>query len=135
MDKEISQQEVLRALKQMKNKKAADLDCMISEMLKFGQCHLLYSVTKLFNLIFSSGLYPKKWASGYIIPIHKTDSPSNPNNYRGITITSCCGKLFNIVINNRIQEFLSSNFVIDKAQIGFEKGKRTSDHVCLENTN
>ena len=37
-----------------------------------------------------------------IISIHKKGDASNPENHRGITLTSCLGKLFNSVLNNRL---------------------------------
>ena len=129
IDQDIEETEIIVALKQMKNKKAPGLDYISSEMLKYGQSFLITPLKKLFNLIFKSRIYPKIWAQGYIVPVHKTDSILDPNNYRGITITSACGKLFNLVMNNRIQKYMSEQNVIKEEQIGFEKGKRTSDHM------
>ena len=59
--------------------------------------------TKLFNLIFFSGKTPNEWSIGIIKPIYKQKgSCDDPNNYRGITILSCFGKLFTSVINSRL---------------------------------
>jgi hypothetical protein len=46
------------------------------------------------NNCFTMGYYPENWTHGYITPIHKGNDPSDPNNYRGITITNSLGKLF-----------------------------------------
>jgi hypothetical protein len=35
---------------------------------------------KLFNLVFSSGIYLKIWFIGYITPLHKSSSTSDPSN-------------------------------------------------------
>jgi hypothetical protein len=48
----------------------------------------------MFNACLSSGRYPKIWADGYITTIHKTNDITDPNNYRGITVTSAIGKVF-----------------------------------------
>ena len=64
---------------------------------------------------------------GYISPIFKTGDSSNPENYRGITITSNIGK----VLNNRLDKFLEENQIIEKVQIGFTKNARTSDHMFV----
>jgi energy-converting hydrogenase Eha subunit F len=45
--------------------------------------------------------YPKNWAVGYITPIHKAGDISDPNNYRGVSVTSALGKLFNSILDNR----------------------------------
>ena len=63
------------------------------------------------------------------MPIYKSESPDNPSNYRGISISSCLGKLFTSVINNRIAEFGYTNHLINFNQISFRQGYRTADHV------
>ena len=56
-----------------------------------------------------------------------------PSNYRGISITSA---LFTLIMNNRLYEggawgvMIATN-VISSNQIGFMKGKRTSDHIFV----
>ena len=91
------------------------MDGILNEMIKYGQHALLHCLEKLFNIILSSGTYPKIWGEGYLITIFKSGSPSDPNNYRGISINSCPSKLFNGILNNE--------------QIGFRKGSRTADHI------
>lgn len=87
------------------------------------------SFVELFNLVLHSGVYPRSWCSGYIVPILKSGDKSDPSNYRGITISSCIGKFFSIILNTRLTSFLESKSVLNPAQIGFMKGSRTSDHV------
>jgi hypothetical protein len=45
----------------------------------------------------------------YISPIYKSGDSSMPENYRGIAINSCIGKLFNTVLNNRLDKYLIDN--------------------------
>ena len=45
---------------------------------------------------------------------------------------SCLGKLFNSILNTRINEYLTENNVISKTQIGFQKKARTTDHTLIE---
>ena len=103
-------------------------------MLKQGLTDFLPCLRKLFNLILSSGIYPSSWATGYITPIFKTGDSSQPENYRGITITSNVGKLFNLVLNSRLDKFLEENKLIDKSQTGFTKNTRTQDHIFVLKT-
>ena len=53
------------------------------------------------------------------------------SNYRGISITSCLGKLFSAVLCKRLYNEIETNNLISKYQIGFVKGKRTSDHIFV----
>ena len=102
-----------------------------NEMLKYGQNLLVKPLTKLFNLILCSQYYPSDWRKGRIIAIHKKGDASKPENYRGITLTSCLGKLFNSVLNNRLCQFLESNKVLRPEQSGFrKKSPNYRSHVC-----
>ena len=108
------------------------VDLIVSnEMLKAGQGTLLPILTKLFNLALSSGIYPDEWTYGRILPLHKSGDRSNPSNYRGITISSCIGKLFNAVLNNRLYDFLEKREILNREQIGFKRKHRTSDHLFV----
>ena len=78
-----------------------------------------------------AGIYPDKWSEGYITPIFKSDNPKLPQNYRGVTITNSIGKLFNIILNNRLDKFLIDHGIIHESQIGFSKKSRTSNHLFV----
>ena len=98
-------------------------------MLKYGNFVLQPCLVKLFNIILSSGIYPTEWVQGLIFPIYKTGDPLNPSNYRGIAITSCLSKLFNSILNARLEKYILKNELIRNEQIGFKAGCRTPDHI------
>lgn len=123
--------EISNSISRLKNNKSSGLDNIKNEMLKSGTSVLLPCLHKLFNLVFSSGIYPSSWAIGYISPIFKTGDSRQPENYRGIAINSNVGKLFNMVLNARLDKYLEENNIIDDSQIGFKKHARTSDHMFI----
>ena len=66
----------------------------------------------------------------YIQPIYKNKGDINdPDNYRGITLLSCLGKLFTSVINERLTVFIDTNQIMSEAQAGFRKGYSTTDQI------
>ena len=75
--------------------------------------------------------YPTMWQTGVLTPIHKQGSPSVPDNYRGITVTSCLGKVFSIAMNNRLETFCTKHSIIDERQTSHKKGVRTTDNVFI----
>ena len=87
--------------------------------------------TRLFNSILSIEAVPEAWGHGYIVPLFKSGSVLEPNNYRGITISSCLSKVFISIMHNRLCTFLEDNNIMCKEQIGFKKKSRTSDHVFV----
>ena len=53
------------------------------------------------------------------------------NNYRGITVCSCLGKFFTLIINDRLTKYLDEHNIVHNNPTGFRKGYRTSDHVFV----
>ena len=88
----------------------------------------------LFNLVLSTGQIPEEWSIGIIVPIYKNKGEmSNPDNYRGITLLSCVGKLFTSLLNHRLCIFLDDYGVLGEEQAGFRSGYSTADHVFVLN--
>ena len=80
------------------------------------------------------GITPKAWSLGIIKPIYKNKgSPSDPNNYRGITLLSCVGKLFTALINKRLYNWYEQNNILGEEQAGFRSGYSTTDHIFVLN--
>ena len=44
------------------------------------------------------------------------------------------GKFFSKILYNRLEQYLDTNSIICKKQIGFKKGSRTSDHILTLKT-
>ena len=90
LNMDISTQEILTSCNKLKRNKAVGYDNICNEMIKlFGNLRLGTQILRLlFNKIF--GEYPETWKTGLIKPIHKNGNKLNPQNYRGITLTSCC---------------------------------------------
>ena len=86
----------------------------------------------LFNKILNTGEIPEEWLTGLIIPIFKKKgSKEDCNNYRGITLLSCLGKLFTSILNNRLYAFCEENKILGESQAGFRKGYNTLDHIFV----
>ena len=51
--------------------------------------------------------------------------------YRGISVTSALGKLFNSILDNRLDMFLEKHQIIDTCQVGFTRKARTTDHLFI----
>mgnify|MGYP005949918315 CR=1 FL=1 len=86
---------------------------------------------KLFNKILMSGLFPDLWTKSCIVPVHKKGDIDDVNNYRGISIVSCFGKLFTSVLNNRILEWDNKYDILTDAQFGFRPGLSTVDAIFV----
>jgi len=130
LDKNFTKEEILVGIKQLKNGKSRGVDEIYNEYIKYSAHKMLDVWVKLFNRILHEGKIPEKWLIGLIVPIYKKKGDSkDPNNYRGITLLSCLGKLFTSVVNNRLKLYAEASEMISDKQAGFRK-----DHSTLDNT-
>ena len=87
-------------------------------------------ILELFNQIWEQKLYPSDWNEVFILPIFKSGSYTDVNNYRGIAIMSCLGKLFSILVNSRLYTWAETNDKISMWQGGFRR-KLGCDVQCF----
>ena len=125
----ITETEILTCIKLLKNKKAPFSDRIRNEMIRHSIDSMLPVYIKLFNLILESGNFPDTWCVGSITPIHKNGDRDDPNNYRGICVSSCLGKFFTLIMNKRLLNFATKHDILHKSQIGFLPNYRTTDHI------
>ena len=130
LDKEFSDEEILLAIKTLKENKATGNDDVLNEYICSTINILLPIFISLFNYILMSGNIPEKWVIGNIISVYKNKGDrSSPENYRGMSLLSCFGKYFTSLINTRLTNFSNSNKVLLENQTGFRRGYSTMDYV------
>ena len=127
-------EEVLKNIKSLKNNKSEGLDFVKNEYIKNCPISVVELIVNLFNLILRTGHVPYDWSIGLIVPIFKKKgSKFDPNNYRGITLLSCLGKLFTFCINSRLTKFLTDRATVGEEQAAFREDYSTLDHVFVLN--
>ena len=129
LDRDIDMKELETAILRLKSDKAAGHDNILNEFIKYGNNTLKSVILKIYNTVFKLGCFPHTWAIGEIVPVFKKGDRENPENYRGITLLSCLGKIFTSILNNRLNEWGESNGVFCENQFGFRKHRGTTD--CL----
>ena len=130
----ITEEEIRKNVKSMKNRKAGGPDDIVNEYIKYGLDKLLPVYLIFFNKVLETSEIPEDWVIGEIIPLYKGKGNIKvPVNYRGITLLSCLGKLFTSIINRRLTIFIETNSLLSENQTGFRKGYSTIDHCFLLN--
>ena len=131
---EFTTEEIQKNIKSLKNNKSEGGDYIKNEFLKNLPLHVAELIVKLFNIILRTGHVPEEWGVGLIVPIYKKKgSKTDPNNYRGITLLSCLGKLFTLCLNNRLAIFSTNRGTIGEEQAAFREGYSTLDHAFVLN--
>ena len=129
----ITREEVEDAVKKLKRNKACGIDGMKAELILEGQDQLVRPITDVFNKIFEGG-FPDSWSVGVITPIFKKGDPTDPGNYRGITLVPILSKLYAIILNTRLSEWSEQHGCRADTQAGFRKDHRCSDNVLILRT-
>ena len=62
---------------------------------------------------------PPQWNHTHVISIHKKGPPSVVANYRPITLTNSCCKIFEGMLNHKLLLYLNTNKLISSSQHGF----------------
>ena len=135
LDSEISISEIEKALKKLNNNKSPGNDNIINELLKNNTAIFKKALLCVFNAILNYGYFPNSWATGLIIPIYKKGNTEIAENYRGITLLSCMGKLFTNILNNRLNKWAENNSKFDQFQYGFRENKSTIDAMFILQSN
>ena len=126
--------EVKKGIKDLKSGKSGGPDLILNEFIKNSKDSMVLVLVKLFNKILQTGIFPKQWNVSYISSIFKSGNPNDCNNYRGICVSSCLGKLFTSLLQKRLSLFLEDNNLVSSNQGGFKSGYRTSDHIFILKT-
>jgi hypothetical protein len=131
LDLNITLKELQNGITELKNGKAGGPDKFLNEFLIHGGPFIHNFLLKMFNKIFEIGYFPDTWSEGIIIPLHKSGSVSDVQNYRGITLLSVIGKLFTKLINNRLTNWAEQYYIYIEAQAGFRAKMSTSDNIFV----
>ena len=131
---DFTEEEVFKNISALQNNKSEGSDYIKNEYIKNCPPIVVELIVKLFNLILRTGHVPYEWSVGYIVPIFKKKgSQADPNNYRGITLLSCLGKLFTMCINVRLTKYATDRAIIGEEQAAFREGYSTMDHTFVLN--
>ena len=113
-------------------KMSIDGDGLCYKILKEGGIPLQLAsyLCDLFSLSLERGIIPSAWKIAVVTPIYKKGSRTLPNNYRPISVTSCCSRVLERIVRAKITDFLHQNRLISDSQHGFRVGKST-DTILL----
>ena len=129
---DITEEEIRTIVNNLKNGKSPGVDRILNEYIKATIDIFVPFYVKLFNKVLNTGNIPDSWVIGRIIPIYKNNGdPRQPENYRGITLVSCFGKMFTALLNKRLGEFSDDNEILKENQAGYRPRYGSTDHIFL----
>ncbi len=116
-------------IRALKNGKAAGLDEIPPELLKSGDQCIVDALTDLLNACWATSAVPEEWKRGMIITLPKKGDLSKCDNWQGITLLLVPGKVFSIVLLNRLRRAVDA--CLRDQQADFRSGRSCIEQIFV----
>ena len=116
---------VRASLQQLSTSKATGLNDLSSYFLKKAASSISPSLTAIFNLSISSGVFPDLWKTAKVSPLHKDGSLFDRSNYRPISVLAVVSKILERHVHQTFSYFLSQHelLLLLDSQFGFRRSR------------
>src|SRR6266576_1613978 len=128
----VSVDTVSKIISCLDNRKAPGPDGVSNKALKL--LHLTHPLVlpSLYSNCLTAGHFPLIWKQGRVVFLPKDGKdPASPDGYRPITLLSTIGKVFERVIQERLEGHLEAQHLLHVCQFGFRKHRSTEQAVNL----
>ena len=129
--KPVVEQDVLKVVKNLKNKNSSGSDDISNSILKKIAPFIVTPLTFCINRCISVGSFPSELKTSKVLPLYKGGMEHSCNNYRPISQLSSLSKIFEKTIFEQASEFLNSNNITHELQFGFRPNHSCS-HAVLK---
>ena len=85
----------------------------------------------LFDSSMEEGVIPSQWKNAHVTALSKKGSKRSPNNYRPVSLTSICCKLFEKIIRNAIIASIDKQGLFSNDQHGFREGRSCCTQLLM----
>ena len=123
-----SEQEIRRAILQLKNGKAPGPDGIPPEAIKADTEISVDYLHWLFGKIWVEEEIPEDWRHGHLFKLPKKGNLKDNKNWRDITLLSIPGKVFNMILLVRMKTEVDR--LLQEEQAGFQNDRSGTDHIA-----
>ena len=110
--------------------KSSSITNISSGVLKDAFLVILPQLVHMFELSFTTSIFPDSWKVANIIPLQKPGDPTDVNNLRPISLLPLPGKMIERIVHTQVSAFLEENELYSEKQGGFRKGRSTITTVA-----
>ena len=115
----ISMSALHRIVFSMRNSPARGADGLCIRILKLAFNSIGHVLLFLINSCITTNDVPTSWKHSLVYPIHKSGNPSDPSNFRPISILPVIAKIVERAVQRQLYYYLSSNHLLAPTQHGF----------------
>ena len=119
--------ELSRAISELSSSKAVGHDGLplyvIRQCLPVLAPHLLHLV----NTSIVTCTFPSSWKLATVVPLHKSGSRDDPNNFRPISLLPALSKICEKIVCDQLSSYLASSHVLAQSQYAYRKCHSTED--------
>ena len=120
---------VVSTIECLPRRKAPGIDHLRAEMLIPIKERLSVILSMIFKLCWTWSCVPIFWRHAQVFPIHKKGDPTDPGNFRPISLTSILRKLLEMILQRSVKHYSPP---LDVAQGGFRTKRSALDQaLCL----
>ena len=127
IEEDISMEEVRSAVRRMKNGKAPGEDELPVEIIKALSEIGTNWLKEIINEAWKTERIPQDWGRAVVCPNYKKGDKTQCNNYRGISLLSHAGKIYERILEARLRTQIENK--LGEWQCGFRTNRSTMDLV------
>ena len=86
-------------------------------------------ILHLINSSISTLTFPDAWEVAHVTPIHKSGDPTQPGNYRPISILPALSKILEKVVCSQLTSYLITNHILSPSQYAYRSSHSTEDAI------
>jgi hypothetical protein len=126
---DLLEEEILAALREMKDDKAEGIDNIPVEMLKILGEKARSEFIGICKDVYKTGIWPKDFLQTVLVPIPKKPNATECGDYRTISLLTHASKIVLKVLTKRLQAKVDAINQIGEDQFGFRKGRGTREAI------
>ena len=111
----------------LKNNKAPGEDKIPAELYKYGGEAIQRTLYNLIVMTWNNEHVTQQWKDALIVKLFKKGDPLECGNYRGISLLCIAGKVFSLLLLDRLAEIMVR--IVPESQCGFRQYRGTTDMI------
>ncbi|KAJ4435031.1 hypothetical protein ANN_23604 [Periplaneta americana] len=117
--------DVMKAIRRIKTKAQGPDNISIILIQKIQEI-VIPTIAHIFNSSLITSTFPKIWKQAFVLPLPKVKVPTDPNDYRPISILPAISKALERIVHRQITNYMNEHKLFDEYQSGFRAGHNTS---------